>query len=114
MAPQSGKLPLVRLTRRSAKGPRFIPQGNQGLIEGLTFVRIKHWPKSWCGWRRYRYDVGGQISGCLEAGDGGGGGGVLWDWSVGLLWEGGGCTPRAHQPSPQHTGSEAEVVVSES
>ena len=28
--------------------------------------------------------------------------------------EGGGCGARTHQPSPQHTGSEAGEVVSES
>ena len=28
--------------------------------------------------------------------------------------EGGGCRPRTHQPSPQHTGSETGEVVSES
>ena len=82
-------------------------------MRGSKLAHVMDWR-----WRRYRYRVGGLVSGCQAAGsDGRGGGGCRASRAALALWEGregGGCRPRTHQPSPQHTGSEAGEVVSES
>ena len=73
MAPQERKAAIGEAHQAlSLKGLQFIPHGNQK----LDICAGENWHMSWfCGWRRYRYHVGGLVWGCLAASDGGGGGG---------------------------------------